>query len=93
MHAVALHGLQVIPVAAFAHAGLPMEQRLSQLRRVSFGYSLVFAGTLLQALQGLSFEDLPWGPLALVASGLLTMGSTLFHFAATKAPLVVTQAS
>jgi hypothetical protein len=73
-HAIALHGLQVLPLVAVALAAVPdAAVRLAAMRRASFGYAFLLAWAVWQALAGRApvTITLPSGLLLVVGVGLL----------------------
>lgn len=80
-HAVALHGIQVLPFLAWvlAQYGVPVARRSSTVQYAALGMLLLVAATLVQALTGHAPTDLPVISLviAIVGLGLLVVPSLL----------------
>lgn len=73
-HAIALHGMQVLPVIAVLLAAVPdVAVRLTEMRRAVVGYALLFGWAVWQALSGRAPETpaLPSGLLLIAGVALL----------------------
>lgn len=73
-HALALHGLQVLPVVALLTSALPREvQRVRTVRAATLGYALVVSGLFAQALLGRAPTEMASLPMvaAVVGAGLV----------------------
>jgi len=73
-HALALHGLQVLPVVALLTSALPREaQRVRSVHAATFGYAFVVSGLFVQALLGRAPTEMASLPMAaaVVGAGLI----------------------
>jgi hypothetical protein len=71
-HAIALHGLQVLPLASIALTYVASETaRLSAMRRATAGYVLVLLWALWQAGAGRTPDEIAWPSAVLLVAGVL----------------------
>jgi hypothetical protein len=75
-HAIALHGLQVLPVVGIVLGCVAGEsRRLSALRTAAIGYTLLLAWALVQAASGRAPTDVTWPSSMLLFTALALLAA------------------